>query len=96
MPICWPSSPITRISRARTRSFVRIKRLSIQTSVYFQRRGMKNYSMAPEPPTEPANSQLHINSLEVNRLMLEESSSQYPQVFSVCSGLWVERALDTS
>ena len=30
MPICSPSSPITRISRARIRSFVRIKRLSIQ------------------------------------------------------------------
>ncbi len=56
MPICWPSSPITRISRARTRSFVRIKRLSIQTSVYFQRRGMRNYSMATEPVIELANS----------------------------------------
>jgi hypothetical protein len=31
-PICSPSSPITRISRARMRSLVRIKRLSIQSS----------------------------------------------------------------
>src|ERR1044071_9480149 len=29
IPICWPSSSITRISRARIRSLVRIKRLSI-------------------------------------------------------------------
>ena len=33
MPICPPSSSITRISRARMRSLVRIKRLSIQSSV---------------------------------------------------------------
>ena len=45
MPICWPSSPITRISRARIRSFVRIKRLSIRTSVRFQRRGIPKYTM---------------------------------------------------
>ena len=41
IPICWPSSPITRISRARMRSFVRIKRLSIPASVqYLQRLGI--------------------------------------------------------
>src|SRR5208282_709835 len=32
-PICSPSSPITRTSRARMRSFMRIKRLSIPSSV---------------------------------------------------------------
>ena len=36
IPICWPSSPITRISRARMRSLMRIKRLSIQSSVHFE------------------------------------------------------------
>jgi len=51
--------------------------------------------MASEPVMQPANSQFHINSLRMSRLMLDESSSQYPQVFSVCSGLWVEPALDT-
>src|SRR4029078_1312129 len=45
IPTCLPSSSITRISRARIRSFVRIKRLSIQTSVHVQRHGIKKYSM---------------------------------------------------
>ena len=35
IPIWLPSSSITRISRARMRSLVRIKRLSIQSSVHF-------------------------------------------------------------
>src|SRR5713226_3951153 len=47
MPICWPSSSITRISRARMRSLVRIKRLSIQSSVHSAvLQGGKNYSTA--------------------------------------------------
>src|SRR5215813_708529 len=40
IPICWPSSSITRISRARMRSFVRIKRLSIQSSGRLKRMGI--------------------------------------------------------
>src|SRR5947208_2218944 len=52
MPICSPSSPITRISRARIRSFVRIKRLSIQTSVQFQRLRIGKYSMSCRDSTE--------------------------------------------
>src|SRR5580704_6235406 len=43
-PICSPSSPITRISRARIRSFVRIKRLSIQSSVSYSATEIKNYN----------------------------------------------------
>ncbi len=46
MPICWPSSSMTRISRARMRSFVRIKRLSIRPSVDYQVGLDKKYSMA--------------------------------------------------
>ena len=45
IPICLPSSSITRISRARIRSLMRIKRLSIEASVHNRATGMENYSM---------------------------------------------------
>ena len=45
MPICFPSSSMTRISRARMRSLMRIKRLSIQASVHNRATGMQDYSM---------------------------------------------------
>jgi len=50
MPICWPSSPITRTSRARMRSLMRIKRLSIQSSCHFPGRvGCKIIAWRDEP-----------------------------------------------
>src|SRR5215472_16118707 len=84
IPICCPSSSITRISRARMRSLVRIKRLSIRSSVHrSNRKGIENYSTEPQHAGGSLSSQDHLLALTtapVGRKIAPPFSSSLPQV----------------
>src|ERR1051326_4744812 len=69
MPICWPSSPITRISRARIRSLIRIKRLSIQPSRKAKK--LSDYSMWTSGNRAIGGAFSRVDSLSIASLLLQ-------------------------